>query len=70
MTNIDKRSRRTSAVNRMQDSFPNWLHSSISIKDTKESNSSVSYLDCYLCIDNGKLVTWLYERGTTSISHS
>ena len=29
----------------------------LEIKDTTESNTSVSYLDCYLFIDNGKRVT-------------
>ena len=31
------------------------------IKDTTESNTSVSYLD-YLCTDSGKLVTMLYNK--------
>ena len=31
-------------------------------KDTAESNASASYLDCYLCVDNGKLVTRLYDK--------
>ena len=29
----------------------------LEIKNTTDSNTPVSYLDCYLCIDNGKLVT-------------
>ena len=32
------------------------------IKDTTEPGSSAWYLDCYLCIDNGKLVTKLYDK--------
>ena len=31
-------------------------------KDTMESNTSASYLYCYLCNDNGKLVTRLYDK--------
>ena len=31
----------------------------LEIKDTTESNTSASYLDCYLCTDNGELVTRL-----------
>ena len=32
------------------------------IKDTTESSIPNSYLDCYLNIDNGKLITRLYEK--------
>ena len=35
----------------------------LEIKDTPESNSSASYLDCYLCFDNGKIVAKLYKKG-------
>ena len=31
-------------------------------KDTTESIIPASYLNCYLCIDNGKLVTNLYDK--------
>ena len=31
-------------------------------KDTTESITPASYLNCYLCIDNGKLVTSLYDK--------
>ena len=34
----------------------------LEIKDTIESNTSASCLDCYLGIDNGKLVTKLYDK--------
>ena len=34
----------------------------IEIKDTTEPITSASYLDCYLCIDNGKLITRLYDK--------
>ena len=32
------------------------------IKDTTESSISASYLDCYLSIDSGKLITRLYDK--------
>ena len=32
------------------------------IKDTTESITSASYLDCYLCTNNGMLVTRLYDE--------
>ena len=31
-------------------------------KDTKESDSSASYLDWYLCTDDGKFITRLYDK--------
>ena len=34
----------------------------LEIKETTETTSSASYLDCYLCLDNGKLVTRLYDK--------
>ena len=34
----------------------------LELKDTTESNTSASYLDCCLCIDNGKPVTRLYDK--------
>ena len=34
----------------------------LKIEDTTESNTCASYLDCYLCTDNGKLVTRLYDK--------
>ena len=34
----------------------------LEIKDTTKSNTSTSYLDCYLCTDNGKLVTRLFDK--------
>ena len=32
------------------------------IKAATEPNTSASYLDCYLCIDNRKLLTRLYDK--------
>ena len=37
------------------------------IIDMTDLNTSASYLDCYLCINNGKLVTRLYDKRATSI---
>ena len=34
----------------------------VDIKDTTESSISASYLDCYLNIDNAKLITRLYDK--------
>ena len=34
----------------------------VDIKDTTESSISASYLDCYLNIDNGKLITRLFDK--------
>ena len=34
----------------------------LNIKDTTESSISASYLDCYLNIENGKLITRLYDK--------
>ena len=34
----------------------------LEIKDTTESTTSVSYLDFYLCTDNRKLVTRLFDK--------
>ena len=34
----------------------------LDIKDTTESSISASYLDCYLNIDDGKLITRLYDK--------
>ena len=34
----------------------------LDIKDTTGSSIPNSYLDCYLNIDNGKLITRLYEK--------
>ena len=34
----------------------------LEIVDTTESNASASYLDCYLCTENGKLVTRFYDK--------
>ena len=39
----------------------------LEIKETTETAAFSSYLDCYLCIDNGKLTTRLYEL---QFSHS
>ena len=34
----------------------------LEIKETTESATSASYLDCYLDIDNGKTATRLYDK--------
>ena len=34
----------------------------LKFKDTTEANACASYLNCYLCIDNGKLVTRHYDK--------
>ena len=34
----------------------------LEIKDMTVSSTSASHLDCYLCIDNGQLVTRLYDK--------
>ena len=34
----------------------------LEIKETTETSASSSYLDCYLYIDNGKLITRLYDK--------
>ena len=34
----------------------------LEIKDTMKSNTSALYLDWYFCIDNGKLITRLYDK--------
>ena len=34
----------------------------LEIKDTTDNNISASYLDCYFRIDNGKLVTRVYDE--------
>ena len=34
----------------------------LEIKDTTECNASASYLNCYLCTDNGKVVTRLHDK--------
>ena len=34
----------------------------LEIKDTTESILSATYLDCYLCVDNGKVVTKPYDK--------
>ena len=40
------------------------------MKDTAESITTASYLDCYLCIDKEKFVTMLYEkRDNLNFSH-
>ena len=39
------------------------------IKDTTESNTSASYLDCYLCIDNGTSLIGFITRGQFQFSH-
>ena len=36
--------------------------SELETKDTTESNTSASYLDCYLCTDNGQPVTRIYDK--------
>ena len=38
------------------------IHVNLIIKDTTESSISASYLDCYLNVDNGKLITRLYDK--------
>ena len=46
--------------------FPEYLEfiypREIEIKETTENTIFASYLDCYLCIDNGKLTTMLYDK--------
>ena len=39
----------------------------LEIIDTTESNTSASYLDCYLGIDYGKLVTKLHDKRDATI---
>ena len=34
----------------------------LDIKNTTESNTSALYLDCYLCTDHGKLVTFFFDK--------
>ena len=45
--------------------FPEYLEficpSELEIKET-ETKTSALYLDCYLCIDNGKLATRLFDK--------
>ena len=42
----------------MQYLYPRELE----IKETTETVASSSYLDCYLYIDSGKLITRLYDK--------
>ena len=34
----------------------------LEIKEIMETAAASSYFDCYIYIDNGKLITWLYDR--------
>ena len=34
----------------------------LEIKEITETAAASSYFDCYIYIDNGKLITWLYDK--------
>lgn len=43
--------------------YPEFInHCELEIKETTESSSTASYLDCYLYFDKGKLATKLYGK--------